>query len=262
MPEVQSKSSANTDRLAVSALLHLLQLANATLPVGAYSYSEGLETLCEQGTIKNARDLQNWLAIELGYGSIRIEAAVMLRAYQATAARDIARLQQWNDWFSATRETAELRQQSWQMGRSLILLLQQLIIAQANANLEIGIGEPKHNQISPTFVGEVINTLESAWGTNFAIAFGLAAAIWQITPEAATLAYLSSWINNLVAAGVKLIPLGQTSGQILILALHKAIANTADQVLNLSDDELDSCSFGLAQASMQHVDLYTRLFRS
>jgi urease accessory protein len=264
----QSHTSSNADRLdpatsdtANYALLHLLQLASATLPVGAYSYSEGLETLCEQGVISSASDLQNWLAIELGYGSIRVEAAVMLRAYQATLTRDIAKLAWWNDWFSATRETAELRQQSWQMGRSLILLLQELIIAQTNAGTDLDIGEAK-NTHTQTFITEVITALGNGWGYNFAIAFGLAAAIWQIDPEAVTLAYLSSWSNNTIAAGVKLIPLGQTRGQILIWSLHKAIAPATHQIMNLTDAELDSCNFGLAQASMQHADLYTRLFRS
>lgn len=106
-----------------SALLHLLQLASPALPVGAFSYSEGLETLVDQGTINDKQGLQHWLTQELRYGAIRIEAAVMVRAERAMQLEDKSALIYWNHWLSAARETAELRSSSWQMGRSLIKLL-------------------------------------------------------------------------------------------------------------------------------------------
>lgn len=108
------------------ALLCLLQLASPALPVGAYSYSEGLETLVNTGTIGNEQSLKHWLEQELRYGAIRLEAAVMVRAYQSAQLDDTQALGYWNNWLSALRETEELRQQSWQMGRSLIRLLLQL----------------------------------------------------------------------------------------------------------------------------------------
>ncbi|WP_225882670.1 urease accessory protein UreF [Thalassoporum mexicanum] len=258
-PSANDSANLESININASALLHLLQLANATLPVGAYSYSEGLEALCEQGIVKNADDLKNWLAIELDYGSIRVETAVMIRAYAATLKKDLNQLQQWNDWFSASRETAELRQQSWQMGRSLLLLLQEMVKAEAIVNPTESEPGSKDRQV---FVSEAVAALSASWGANFAIAFGMAAAIWQIDRSATTMAYLASWSNNLVAAGVKLIPLGQTNGQILILSLQGAIAQATEQILRLDDGELESCNFGLAQASMQHADLYSRLFRS
>ncbi len=221
-----------------TALLCLLQLVSSTLPVGAYSYSEGLETLVEAGTIDNAQSLQHWLEQELCYGAIRLEAAVMVRAYNATQVSDLEALSYWNNWLSAARETEELRASSWQMGRSLIRLLIQLqphLVQNFNA-----VGLP----------------------CNYAIAFGLAAAYWQIDLTAAILGYLHSWATNLITAGVKLVPLGQTAGQQLLLELHANFNSTAKDILALEDDDLSSCGWGLSLASMAHETQYTRLFRS
>ncbi len=220
------------------ALLQLLQLASPALPVGAYSYSEGLETLVENGEIANEQNLRHWLEQELKYGAIRLEAAVMVRAYQSARLDNIAAVSYWNSWLSAARETEELRLQSWQMGRSLMRLLLQL--------------QPQ--------LASVINAVGSP--CNFAIAFGIAAAYWQIDTQAALLGYLHSWATNLITAGVKLIPLGQTAGQKLLLELHPHLIGACEAILTLEDDNLNSCGWGLALASMAHETQYTRLFRS
>jgi len=219
-----------------SVLLRLLQLASPALPVGAYSYSEGLEYLVHTQQVHDVASLQHWLIQELAYGAVRLEAAVMLRAYKATSQQDEPALNDWNHWLSAAKETAELRQQSWQMGRSLIRLLQEI----HPESLALNCPNP----------------------CNFAIAFGLAAATWKIAPEAAVLGYLHSWATNLVGAGVKLIPLGQTAGQKLLLNLHPELSRATSEILVLPDQDLTSCGWGLALASMAHETQYTRLFRS
>ncbi|QIR40760.1 urease accessory protein UreF [Tolypothrix sp. PCC 7910] len=224
--------------LTDNSFLAILQLTSPALPVGAYSYSEGLETLVEQNTITNQQNLQDWLASQLSYGAIRIEAAVMLRAYKSAKIGDLAALSDWNHWLSAARETAELRAASWQMGRSLMQLLGKLqpeILPMVNA-----VGNP----------------------SNYAIAFGIAAAHWQINIQAAVLGYLHSWASNLITAGVKLIPLGQTTGQQLLIDLQPLLNIAAVEILALEDDELACCTWGLSLASMQHETQYTRLFRS
>ena len=226
---------------SASQLLHLLQLASSTLPVGAYSYSEGLETLAQTEQLPNAAALEHWLTQELRYGAIRLEAAVMARSHRATLTADTAALTHWNRWLTATRETAELRAQSLQMGRSLIRLYQDLP----------PLASPP--PLPSTFPTD---------GCHFAIAFGLVAAAWQIDETAATLGYLQSWATNLVSAGIKLIPLGQTAGQRLIWELQGAIGITATEILTLADDDLASCGWGLSLASMAHETLYSRLFRS
>jgi urease accessory protein len=224
-----------------SSLLRLLQLASPSLPVGAYSYSEGLETLVEIGKVKDGDSLEHWLSQELAYGAVRLEAAVMVRAYGAVLAGDGATLAFWNHWLSAARETEELRSQSWQMGRSLMRLLLDL---------------------SPDWTNTLdLGTLQKD-GCNFAVAYAIAAATWQIDQPVALLGYLYTWANNLVNAGIKLIPLGQTTGQKLLVALHPRIEHACEEIAQLPTEELGTCGWGLALASMAHETQYSRLFRS
>ena len=224
-----------------AVLLSLLQLASPGLPLGAYSYSEGLETLVEVGTIDDETKLKNWLTDSLRLGAVRLEAAVMLRGLRYGAAEDWDALSSWNAWSSAAKETEELRQQSWQMGGALIRLLLAM--------------QPEERRIKEA-------TRVCGNNCNLAIAFGMAAATWQIPADAAILAYLQSWAANLIGAGIKLIPLGQTSGQKLLFSLQPILALTAEEILSLGDRDLAVCSWGLSLASMNHETLYSRLFRS
>ncbi len=229
-----------------SSLLSLLQLASPALPIGAYSYSDGLETLVDKGLINNHKSLGQWLEQELAYGAIRLEAAVMVRAYRSAINTDFEALGYWNAWVTAAKETAELRSQSWQMGNSLLRLLLDL------------------QNSTPTCHGASLQDLASAAGTpcNYAIAFGIAAAHWHIDITATVLGYLHSWASNLIGAGVKLIPLGQTAGQQLLLELGSALSQCTQDILALEDEQLSTCGWGLALASMAHETQYTRLFRS
>ncbi|MCT7948630.1 urease accessory protein UreF [Ancylothrix sp. C2] len=220
------------------ALLSLLQLASPALPVGAYSYSEGLETLIVAEKINNKKTLQNWIEDALKFGSIRLEAAVMVRVYRAMQRDDLEAVKYWNSWATATRETEELRLQSLQMGMSLNRLLVSMQPA----------------------LEEKLKAWET--GCNFAVAFGVAAQNWQIEEKAALLGFLHSWASNLIGAGVKLIPLGQTAGQQLLLSLQSNLISATEEILYLEDDDLSVCSWGLSLASMNHEVLYTRLFRS
>ena len=225
-------------------LLCLLQLAFA--PVGAYSYSEGMESLVETGAIDSEITLRNWLENSLQFGAVRVEAVVVVRAMRAAQRGDLTALSYWNAWATAAKETEELRLQSWQMGRTLVRLLLDL-----------------RSPVSSVLTTIVKDLVECGGNPcNFAIGFGIAAASWQIEEEAAVLGYLYSWAANLASAGVKLIPLGQTAGQQLLLDVRSQISCTAREVLQLEDDDLSSCSWGLGLASMAHETQYTRLFRS
>jgi len=232
-------ATAPTSRpTSTGSLLRLLQLTSPTLPVGAYTYSEGLETLVQQGSLTTAEALESWLQLELHHGMMRLEAAVIARAMEAIAQADLPLLQYWNDWLSALRETEEMREQSWQMGRSLLRLL--------------GSMEPAMTE-----------TL-SACGEhcNFAVAYAVAAHHWQIDAPTAILGYLQSWTSNLVNAGVRLIPLGQTTGQQILLNLSPVLEKTAIAAQALAPDQFYACGWGVAIASMNHETLYSRLFRS
>jgi urease accessory protein len=225
-------------------LLRLLQLVSPSLPVGAYSYSEGLETLTQTGLIHDRKTLQHWLEQELRVGAAQMEGAIVVRAYRALQDEEsVVGLRYWNQWYGAARETEELRNQSLQMGRSMMKVLQGLEAS----------GDGDRLRLEPLL-------LEERW--HFPIAFAIAAVAWEIALPDALLGYFQSWSSNLIAAGIKLIPLGQTDGQRIGWAMQEPIAAAVMAVMALDDDDLGSCSWGVALASMQHETLYSRLFRS
>jgi len=217
-------------------LPYLLQLVSPALPVGAYSYSEGIETLVATGTIASANTLKSWLETELRCGAIRLETAATIRAYRAEGNTDALRY--WNAWISASKETEELREQSWQMGSALRRLL---------------------GTIAPS-LSSIFDDLGD--NCNYGIAFAIAASHWQIPLEVVAVGYLHSWLSNLVGAGVKLIPLGQTQGQQILIELYPIVEAMATELRSLDDGDLDCCAWGLSLASMNHETLYSRLFRS
>jgi urease accessory protein len=221
-------------------LLKILQLSSPNLPLGAYSYSEGLETLVEQKKINSSEDLFNWLSQQLKFSSIRIETAIMIRSYENFAKGDFERINYWNNYLTANRETKELRQQSWQMGNSLIKLL---------LNIE-----------QNDFLNQNINKINLP--CNYSLAFGITAQLWNLSIEDSILSYLQSWTHNLITVGVKLIPLGQTQGQKILNQINEIILVVYPEILSLKDDQLFSCNIGLSLASMKHEQLYSRLFRS
>ncbi|MBV5259589.1 urease accessory protein UreF [Synechococcus moorigangaii CMS01] len=226
-----------------STVTFLLQIINSSFPLGSYNYSESLEFLVEFSEANcSFAALQEWLRLELGYGSIRLDTQIMHHSSRAIAAGDLSQLHHWHTWLNGTRDTKELRQQSLQMGNSLLKLLGDL-------------DERKRPQLA---------ACRAQLGKNchYAIAFAIAVALWDIDPRDAILGYLHSWVSNLVSAGVKLIPLGQTQGQQIIYQLQPAIASLADTLLTAETMDLYACTWGLSLASMNHETQYTRLFRS
>jgi urease accessory protein len=224
--------------LTPNNFLSILQLASPALPVGAYCYSEGLEMLVENQIITNSTSLKNWLISELYYGAIRVDVAIVKRGFECVNIQDIQSLKKWNLWLSAFRDTEEIRAANWQMGRSLMTLL---------------------TKLDPQFL-EIINVV--GYPINYAIAYSIACSYWQINLHATLLAYLHSWLTNMITAGIKIIPLGQTAGQILLLELQPLLTQTINEVITMKDDQLECCNWGLSLASMQHETQYTRLFRS
>jgi len=220
------------------ALLRLLQLASPSLPVGAYSYSEGLEYAVEQRTVTDAATLRKWLEDALQYGSVRVEAAVLVRAYDARIADKDNAVRYWNEWLTAARESEEIRLQNHEMGRALLKLLAEL--------------DPPPRGISSLL----------AQPCNFAVAFAIAAANWNIMRDAAIVGYLQTWTANMINAGVKLIPLGQTAGQRLLWDLQSTIESAARAAVTVADEDLAVANWGQALASMRHETQYSRLFRS
>ncbi len=225
--------------MSEQSLLLLLQLCNSSLPLGAYSYSDAIETLVAKNIIHNSETLKTWLINELKYGSIRVEIGIFIRVYNSFLAHDYQKISYCNDWLSANRESQELRQQSWQIGNNLVRLINAL--------------ESSHN---PHFV------VLFPKPCNRAIAFSLITAHWQIPLNQSRLGYIHNWLNNLISVGIKLIPLGQTEGQKILLEINQQLISITEEIMTIKDEDLASCSWGLSLASMQHETLYSRLFRS
>jgi len=204
----------------------LLQLASPTLPVGAYSYSGGLEAAVEAGIVKDAASAQQWIGDVLEFAIARMEAPVLLRMMAGE-------IRSWNDLFLASRETAELRAETLQMGYSLNRLLP-----------ELGLSALELEEIS------------------FPAAFAQAASAWKIDPNDALTAYLWSWTENQVMAAIKAVPLGQTDGQRLLLALGSQIRQTVEEASSINFENLGNFAPGLAMLSSRHETQYSRLFRS
>ena len=236
----------NSDSLQI---LRLLQITSPALPVGAYSYSEGIEYLCNVGIIQTDHDLYDWLKREMSFGFVVNEAAIALRAHQAVMSDDMSALNYWNNWLSATRETEEVRLASWQMGQSLMKLWGQLPDYQDD-RLSI-------SQLLPTAKDN-----SQGKGCNYAIAFGIVAANLGIDASNTVSGYIYSWLSNLVSAAVRAVPFGQTTGQQILFRLSNDILDSSQLALERSDDELEWCGWGASSASANHEIQYSRLFRS
>lgn len=223
-------------------LLRLLQLASPTLPVGAYTYSQGLEWAVECGAVKNEADTQRWIGDVLDWSLARFEAPLVARLLVAWRDGDDGEVSRLNEDFLASRETAELRAETVQMGYSLTRLLSDL---EAYAGLAgwrarlAGIETPA-----------------------FPVAWTAAAAAWQIPADQALAAYLWAWLENQVMAAVKAVPLGQSAGQRLLAELGAAVPALVDSAQRLPEAEWSNFTPGLAIASSRHETQYTRLFRS
>ena len=205
------------------SLARLLQLASPTLPVGAYSYSQGLEAAIEAGIVFDSCSAQAWIGDVLELSMARMEAQV-LRAQIADPT------QERNDFFLATRETAELRAETLQMGQALSRLLKEL-------GLEVCVKDAAY----PT-------------------AYALAVRHWDIEPGEAIVAYLWSWLENQVMVAVKAVPLGQTAGQKILLALGERLEEIAER--QIEPTSWANLAPGLAWLSVRHETQYSRLFRS
>lgn len=219
-------------------LLRLLQLASPMLPVGAYSYSQGLEWAIEEGTIHDAASGEAWIGHILQYGLARFEAPVWLHLYSAWADADAGALAYWNELFIASRESAELRAETLQMGTSLRVLLLDLGEIDIEARTRLRALEP----------------------ICFPTVFSLAAQAWDIPATAALSAYLWGWLENQVGALMKTLPLGQTDGQRLLRRLADGIPLAVEYAQR--GEPLSNFLPGLAMASCRHETQYSRLFRS
>lgn len=218
---------------ADAARLKLFQLVSPALPVGAFSYSEGLEVLVQQGLLAGPQDLEPWLRAELQRGAVAMEAAALGTLFSALGGGDLAAVVELDGWLLAQREAAEVRAQQRQMGQSLLLLLADL-------------GWP----------------LPGGAALAWPAAFAWAALCLELGSPDLEEAYLYSWVANQISAAVRLVPLGPTQGQRLQLALAPLIAGQAAELSSSDPRQLWNGGIGAGLAQLQHAELYSRLFRS
>jgi urease accessory protein len=222
--------------------LRLMWLASPALPVGGFSYSEGLEAAVDAGLVTCAAQASDWLADQLWLGQARSDLAVLAQAVPAWRAGDLARARELNDWVLHTRETAELRQQTLQTGRSLLEWLRQ---------------QPGTTAAAQEHIRAV-----QAWPPTWPVAFGFAAAQTTAPVRDCLLACAFGWAENMMQAAIKSVPLGQTAGQRILARLVHDIPAAVDHAMGLTDDDRQAFTPMLAILSARHETQYSRLFRS
>lgn len=237
-----AEGCGNPNLATPSHLLQLIWLASPALPVGGFSYSEGLEAAIDHGLVHDEASCCAWLLDQLLLTQARGDLAVIAQAVPAWQAMDCARLQQLSDWVLATRESSEMRLQSLQMGKSLMDWLRSL---------------QEHSPASPEAL-QCLAELPPTWPLGYALAL----ASTQAPLDQALQACAFGWAENMTQAALKAVPLGQSSGQRMLAALARAIPEAVRIALTRTDDTRQAFSPMLAILSSRHETQYSRLFRS
>ncbi len=220
---------------------YILQLVSPALPVGAFSYSEGLEFLTQATKLSNEEEIYCWLKDELLRGQLRIEAASLspimdcLKIWKANKASSAKQnIEEWDSWLIALRDSVEIRSQQRQMGRSLLQLLSEL------------------NYPLPD------KSKDFSWP----IAWSWASLSWELPKFEVIQGYLFSWIANQLSACLRLLPLGPNKAQKIQLKLLPIISSQAKLLQMKDPHEIWSGDIGATMAQQSHSQLYSKLFRS
>jgi len=221
--------------------LRLMHLMSPNLPTGAFTYSQGLEWAVECGWIKNEEQTKQWLLCVLTDSLSYLELPLLLRLYEAVKNGNKKKFQHWCQWMYASRETFELREEEKQRSRALYSLLVKLPESENWPELDHWKSSLLQCQIS---------------------GYALAANHWEISVKNLLLGYTWSWLENAVAAAIKLVPLGQSEGQRLMYELSPNIVNAVEHACSLDEQEIGASTPALAIASSLHESQYSRLFRS
>jgi urease accessory protein len=223
-----------------AALYRLMAWLSPAYPVGGFSYSSGLEWAVEAGDIRDADTLRRWLAVLIGEAGVFCDAVFVVHAHRAATAGDVAALRTTAELAAALAPTRERHLETTAQGAAFIAVTR---AAWPCAALEL---------------------LAKAWAGPLAypVAFGVSASGHGVAREPALHAYLHAIAANLISAGVRLIPLGQTDGQRVLAALEPVVTASAERALITTLDEVGGAAFRADLASLHHETQYTRLFRS
>ncbi|WP_085701284.1 urease accessory protein UreF [Pseudomonas sp. B26(2017)] len=218
----------------------LLRLASPQLPIGGYSYSQGLEMAVDNGRVDSPDSARRWISDQLLLNLARFEAPMLLAHCQAAANESWDELHRLCESHRASRETRELHLESRQMGYSLQQLLHGL----------------------PELDAPARDFLEQCTEPHLALCWAFAARAWQISPQDALAAWLWSWLENQLAVLMKTLPLGQQAAQRLTSELLPLLQQAQQDATRINPEHLGSAAFGLSLACMAHERQYSRLFRS
>ena len=224
----------------LSAILHL---ASPALPIGGFSYSQGLESAVSHGLVSDVMSAQTWIKENLVHVVAKAEAVIWLYQFDAWTKNDYEKVFEWNEWFWASRETNEFRKETEQMGWSLLKLIKDLKLVQ----------------------DEALHMLQSLKPLTLPCVHAYVCQYQKIHPRDGLHAYLFTWLENQVMAAIKVIPLGQVAGQKILIEVSKTIALLLDEMIENAKSpsfRLNTFSPQLSILSSRHESQYSRLFRS
>jgi urease accessory protein len=219
------------------AHLRLLQLLSPVLPVGSFSYSQGLEWAVQDKWISDEKDFLHWLLEWIDGSLAQQDLPLLIRLYNAANEAENEELDQWSQLVLATRDTKELREEE---------------LNRANAYLRVLKGLSMTNENLPIQAFRNSPLASIAW----------AAAQWSIPLDSLLLSYSHNWLENAVTNGVKLIPLGQTAGQRLIHDISPQILIAVENSKLVGDHEIGFSMPAISMASSAHETQYSRMYRS
>ncbi len=234
-----------TTTIDTPALLRLQNWLSPAFPVGAYAYSHALERAVEAGWVTGRTNLVDWLEADLRYGAGRVDGIFFAAAWRAAEARNLSELIAVAELAAAMRSTAEFALESAAQGQAFLATLRK---AWPHAFLD-------------AFAGGLADA-PPAIPPALPVVTGAASAVHGIPLALAAPSFLQAWAANLVSAGVRLVPLGQTDGQLAVAALEAAVIDTAREACTASLDDIGSAAFMADILSIQHETQHTRLFRS